>query len=243
MLLYLIRHAEAVELGTPGAARDFDRASAHPPRPRDQSHACWRTPSPSSSCMWTCSGNQPSGSRVSDRGGTGDRVAPGRLPRRNVRSTRPRTPETYQTVRFPRLTVPGEAIAAVGHMPELGGYLEWLKLALRGGQHPGWQRPRRRASRSKATSAKQPPGNFSGSSRRIGSCESRGKCSVSSFPGADSRRRSDTTAWYLNWTLNTEKTSKLERFRKMCSGSGLFFRATRKTEVCRLSTTPFLKMR
>src|SRR5438477_9803902 len=26
MLLYLIRHAEAVELGSPGAARDFDRA-------------------------------------------------------------------------------------------------------------------------------------------------------------------------------------------------------------------------
>ena len=26
MILYLIRHAEAVELGSPGAARDFDRA-------------------------------------------------------------------------------------------------------------------------------------------------------------------------------------------------------------------------
>src|SRR5688572_28340769 len=30
MLLYVIRHAEAVELGSPGAARDFDRAlTAH----------------------------------------------------------------------------------------------------------------------------------------------------------------------------------------------------------------------
>ena len=37
MLLYLIRHAEAVELGSPGAARDFDRGLT--PRGRDQSRA------------------------------------------------------------------------------------------------------------------------------------------------------------------------------------------------------------
>ena len=37
MLLYLIRHAEAVELGSPGAARDFDRALT--PHGRDQARA------------------------------------------------------------------------------------------------------------------------------------------------------------------------------------------------------------
>src|SRR5688500_5683717 len=37
MILYLIRHAEAVELGSPGAARDFDRALT--PHGRDQSRA------------------------------------------------------------------------------------------------------------------------------------------------------------------------------------------------------------
>src|SRR5438445_5219171 len=37
MLMYLIRHAEAVELGTPGAARDFDRALTE--HGREQSRA------------------------------------------------------------------------------------------------------------------------------------------------------------------------------------------------------------
>ena len=127
MLLYLIRHAEAVELGTPGAARDFDRALT--PRGRDQSRALadafarLKLPvdavvaSPlvrahqtavELAAVW-----QP-GNRVV----TCDQLAPERL--------KPGKLSDFLA------TVPGDSIAAVGHMPELGGYLEWLVGAAEG---------------------------------------------------------------------------------------------------------------
>jgi phosphohistidine phosphatase len=121
MLLYLIRHAEAVELGSPGAARDFDRALTPPGR--DQSRALAEafvrlklpvdavTASPLARAHQTAvellAVWQP-GTRVI----TCDHLAPERL--------RPGKLSDFLA------TIPGEHVAAVGHMPELGAYAEWL---------------------------------------------------------------------------------------------------------------------
>jgi phosphohistidine phosphatase len=120
MLLYLIRHAEAVDLGTP-PARDFDRQLT--PHGRDQcralAEAFVRLKLPVDAVVasplvrahqtavellnvW-----QPVGRVV-----TCDQLSPGRL--------KPGKLSEFLA------TVPGENIAAVGHMPELGGYVEWF---------------------------------------------------------------------------------------------------------------------
>lgn len=127
MLLYLIRHAEAVELGTSGAARDFDRALT--PHGRDQSraladafarlklHVDAVVASPLVRAHQTAvelvTVWQP-GHRVV----TCDQLAPERL--------KPSKLSDFLAA------VPGDSIAAVGHMPELGGYLEWLVGAAEG---------------------------------------------------------------------------------------------------------------
>ncbi len=127
MRLYLIRHAEAVELGSPGAARDFDRALT--PHGRDQSQALAGalvrqnvpvdaiTASPlvrahqtavEMLAVW-----QPGARTI-----TCDHLAPERL--------RPGKLSDFLAA------LPGKHIAAVGHMPEISAYAEWLLGAAEG---------------------------------------------------------------------------------------------------------------
>ena len=136
MLLYLIRHAEAVELGSPGAARDFDRALT--PHGRDQARALADAfvrlnlladavvASPLVRAHQTAvellSVWQPTGATV-----TCDQLAPERL--------KPGKLSDFLAA------VPGDHIAVVGHMPELGGYAEWLIGRIRGDHSAS---PRRR---------------------------------------------------------------------------------------------------
>ncbi|QJW97657.1 SixA phosphatase family protein [Frigoriglobus tundricola] len=121
MLLYLIRHAEAVELGSHGAARDFDRPLT--PNGRDQAralaHAFVRlnlavdavVASPLVRAHQTAvellTVWQPDGRAV-----TCDQLAPERL--------KPGKLSDFLAA------VPGDRVAVVGHMPELGNYVEWL---------------------------------------------------------------------------------------------------------------------
>ncbi len=127
MLLYLIRHAEAVELGTPGAARDFDRALT--PHGRDQTRALAEAfvrlklsvdavvASPLVRAHQTAvellNVWQP-GARVV----TCDQLSPDRL--------KPGKLSDFLAL------VPGDRVAAVGHMPEIGTYAEWLIGAAEG---------------------------------------------------------------------------------------------------------------
>ena len=121
MLLYLIRHAEAVELGSPGAARDFDRAlTPHghaQARALGDAFARLKLPvdevvaSPLVRAHQTAveflAVLQPGGRPV-----TCDQLAPERL--------KPTKLSDFFAA------VPGDHVAAVGHMPELGAYAEWL---------------------------------------------------------------------------------------------------------------------
>jgi phosphohistidine phosphatase len=121
MLLYLIRHAEAVELAAPGAGRDFDRVlTVHGhDQARALAAAFVRRNLPVDAvvasplvrahqtavellAVW-----QPGCHVV-----TCDQLAPDRL--------RPSKLSEFLAA------VPGERVAAVGHMPELGAYVEWL---------------------------------------------------------------------------------------------------------------------
>lgn len=127
MLLYLIRHAEAVELGSPGATRDFDRALT--PRGRDQSRAL--------------------GDALARRGLPIDAIVASPLVRAHqtaaevaaiwhpggrVVTCDQLAPERLKPVKLSDFLadVPGDSVAAVGHMPELGSYLEWLVGAAEG---------------------------------------------------------------------------------------------------------------
>lgn len=121
MLLYLIRHAEAVELGAPGAARDFDRALT--PHGHDQARALGAAfvrlelpldavvASPLVRAHQTAveliAAALPGGRPV-----TCDQLAPERL--------KPGKLSEFLGA------IPGQSVAAVGHMPELAAYLEWL---------------------------------------------------------------------------------------------------------------------
>lgn len=121
MLLYLIRHAEAVDPGTPGAARDFDRGLTD--RGRAQARALAAAlarlgqvadalvASPLVRAHQTAVELRDAwqtGTRVV----TCDQLAPDRL--------RPGRLSDFLA------DVPGDRVAAVGHMPELGAYVEWL---------------------------------------------------------------------------------------------------------------------
>jgi phosphohistidine phosphatase len=121
MLLYLIRHAEAVELGSPGAARDFDRALT--PHGLGQSRALaeafvrLKLPADAAAASPLVRAHQTAaellavwqpGTRVI----TCDHLAPERL--------RPGKLSDFLAA------IPGERVAAVGHMPEIGAYAEWL---------------------------------------------------------------------------------------------------------------------
>ncbi|MFM8271685.1 MAG: SixA phosphatase family protein [Gemmata sp.] len=127
MLLYIIRHAEAVQLGSPGAARDFDRALTEDGH--QQALALARA--------FVRLGLQV------------DTVVASPLVRAHQTAVdllsvwhpgaRPVTydvlsPERLKPARLSGFLagVSGSRIAAVGHMPELGGYAEWLIGAAEG---------------------------------------------------------------------------------------------------------------
>lgn len=121
MLLYLIRHAEAVEPGSPGAARDFDRALTA--RGRDQARALadafarLKLPVDAVVASPLVRAHQTAAELVGvwhpgGRPVTCDLLAPERL--------RPGKLSDFLAA------VPGDSVAAVGHMPELGAYVEWL---------------------------------------------------------------------------------------------------------------------
>src|SRR5262245_41375694 len=130
MLLYLIRHAEAVEPGSPGALRDFDRVLT--PRGREQARALGETftrlklpldvmvASPLVRAHQTAV-EMLAALRSDLRPVTCDALAPERL--------KPGKLSDFLAA------VPGDHVAAVGHMPELGTYAEWLLGAADGSIH------------------------------------------------------------------------------------------------------------
>jgi phosphohistidine phosphatase len=130
MLLYLIRHAEAVELGSPGAAHDFDRALT--PHGRAQARALAEAfarlklpvdavvASPLVRAHQTATELlgvwSPDARPVTCDALALDRLKPGKL-------------SDFLAA------VPGDRLAAVGHMPELGAYADWLLGAPDGSIH------------------------------------------------------------------------------------------------------------
>ena len=120
MRLYLIRHAEAVGRGSPGAGREFDRAlTAHGhAQTRALAEAFARlkltvdevVSSPLVRAYQTATGLldvwRPGARPVTHDALAPDRLKPGKLSE--------------------FLAERGSAVAAVGHMPDLGAYAEWL---------------------------------------------------------------------------------------------------------------------
>jgi phosphohistidine phosphatase len=130
MLLYLVRHAEAVELGSPGATRDFDRALT--PHGRAQSRALaeafvrLKLPVDAVVASPLVRAHQTAVELLNvwspdNRPVTCDALAPERL--------KPNKLSDFLAA------VPGDRVAAVGHMPELGAYAEWLIGAYAGTIH------------------------------------------------------------------------------------------------------------
>ena len=121
MLLYLIRHAEAVEPGSSGALRDFDRVlTAHGhehSRALGEAFARLKLPLDVVVASPLVRAHQTAvellaGLRSDIRPVTCDQLAPERL--------KPGKLSDFLAA------VPGDHVAAVGHMPELATYLEWL---------------------------------------------------------------------------------------------------------------------
>lgn len=127
MLVYLIRHAEAVELGSPGAPRDFDRAlTPHglaQARALGEAFARLALPVDAVAASPLVRAHQTAIELLAvvlpgARPVTCDHLAPGQ----------------WQPAKLSEFLAagPGEHVAAVGHMPELGAYLEWLIGAAEG---------------------------------------------------------------------------------------------------------------
>jgi phosphohistidine phosphatase len=127
MRLYLIRHAEAIELNSQSGARDFDRVLS--PHGRNQAHALaevfvrLKIPVDAVVASPLVRAHQTAveflniwqpGARVI----TCDWLSPERL--------KPGKLSDFLAA------VPGDNIAAVGHMPEIGTYAEWLLGATEG---------------------------------------------------------------------------------------------------------------
>jgi len=127
MFLYLIRHAEAVELGTPGAARDFDRALT--PHGHKQSRALAEA-----FVRLNLSVDAVVASPLVRAHQTAVELLNVWQPGGRVVTCDQLTPERLKPVKLSEFlaAVPGERVAAVGHMPELGAYLEWLIGAAEG---------------------------------------------------------------------------------------------------------------
>ena len=121
MLLYLIRHAEAVELGSPGAARDFDRALT--PHGRDQARALAEA-----FLRLKVNVDAVAASPLVRAHQTAVELAAAVLPGGRPVTCDHLAPERLKPGRLSDFfaATPGEHVAAVGHMPELAAYLEWL---------------------------------------------------------------------------------------------------------------------
>jgi phosphohistidine phosphatase len=130
MLLYLIRHAEAVERDSPGAARDFDRAiTPHghgQARALAEAFARLKLPVDAVAASPLVRAHQ-----------TAVELAAVWQPDSRVVTCDHLAPERYKPNKLSDFlaAVPGERIAAVGHMPELGMYVEWLIGAEAGSVH------------------------------------------------------------------------------------------------------------
>jgi phosphohistidine phosphatase len=121
VLLYVIRHAEAVELGSSGATRDFDRPLTPHGRAQARSlgEAFARLKLPLDTVV---------ASPLVRAHQTAVELLAVLLPEAR--------PVTCDQLALDRLkpaklseflaAVPGERVAAVGHMPELAAYVEWL---------------------------------------------------------------------------------------------------------------------
>jgi phosphohistidine phosphatase len=130
MLLYLIRHAEAVELGAPGAGRDFDRTlTAHG---HDQARAL-----AGAFARLGLSVDAVVASPLVRAHQTAVDLLAVWQPDARVVTCDHLAPERLKPSRLSDFlaAVPGERIAAVGHMPELGTYAEWLIGAAGGSLH------------------------------------------------------------------------------------------------------------
>ncbi len=121
MLLYLIRHAEAVERGSPGAGRDFDRALT------PHGHAQTRALADAFARLKLTVDEVVSSPLVrAYQTGAGllDVWRPGARPVTHDALS----PERLKPAKLSEFLagVPGDAVAVVGHMPDLGAYAEWL---------------------------------------------------------------------------------------------------------------------
>ncbi len=121
MLLYLIRHAKAVELGSPGAARDFDRSLT--PHGHAQTLAVAEAFARLKITIDTV---------VASPLVRAHQTAVGLLsvwqPGARPITYNALAPERLKPAKFSEFLaeVPGDCVAAVGHMPDLGAYAEWL---------------------------------------------------------------------------------------------------------------------
>ena len=121
MILYVVRHAEAVELGTPGAARDFDRALT--PHGRAQARAL-----AAALVRLNCPADAVVASPLVRAHQTAVELLSVWAPGGRVVTCDALAPERYRPAKLSEFlaAVPGDRVAAVGHMPEIGAYAEWL---------------------------------------------------------------------------------------------------------------------
>jgi phosphohistidine phosphatase len=127
ILLYLIRHAEAVERNEQGPARDFDR---------------WLTPHGHSQALALAQAflhrklafDAVVASPLVRAHQTAADLLAVWQPDARVVTCDHLAPDQFKPNKLSDFlaAVPGEAIAAVGHMPDLGAYAEWLIGAARG---------------------------------------------------------------------------------------------------------------
>jgi phosphohistidine phosphatase len=127
MILYVVRHAEAVELDTPGAARDFDRALT--PHGRDQARAL-----AAALVRMRCPADAVVASPLVRAHQTAVELLTAWVPVGRVTTCDALAPERYRPAKLAEFlgTVPGDRVAAVGHMPDLGDFVAWLLGAAEG---------------------------------------------------------------------------------------------------------------
>lgn len=121
MILYVVRHAEAVELGTPGAARDFDRALT--PHGHEQARAL-----AAALVRLKCVPEAVVASPLVRAHQTAVELLTAWVPGGRVTTCDALAPDKYRPSKLAEFlgSVPGERVAAVGHMPDLGAFVEWL---------------------------------------------------------------------------------------------------------------------
>lgn len=127
MILYVVRHAEAVELGTPGAARDFDRALT--PHGRDQARAL-----ASALVNLKYGADAVVASPLVRAHQTAVELMDLWVPGGRVTTCDALAPNRYKPGKLAEFlaSVPGDRVAVVGHMPDLGAFVEWLIGAAEG---------------------------------------------------------------------------------------------------------------